>query len=313
MKKVNVLFLGASKRVSLLERFVKASSSLGIELRMFSCESSSDFCPISHLATILEGPSFISQKFVDYLPAVVSENAINLIIPNMDSAAVALSQLKCVLDGDHVTCVVSSYELCAAMYDKAKASRFFLRHGIPTPINTKGTFPKIVKPLCGFGSRGVRIIHSQSELFANPDFLDQSKYIVQDFIRGKETTLDFYVSHTMGLVGYVLRDRIEVSDGEVMACNTRPPDAVEKAFIDKLVAMTGWLGCITAQYIRNDSGIYLIEINPRFGGGATCSIEAGLDMPYFLLSDFLRRPYSVPKEIKQLKMVRARRDFFYEI
>ncbi len=315
MTDLNVLFLGASKRVSLLERFCDSSRFLGINLNIFSCEKNSDFYPISHLATVIGGPDFLSEGFPKYLESCLERYKINIVIPNMDSAAVALSRFKHLHKNQekNVYFAVSDKSLCEVMYNKTAAGEFFHSHGISAPCNTPGRFPKIVKPVNGFGSKGIVRAANDIDLNSNKEYRDVSKYLIQDLIIGQETTLDFYVSPVKGLVGYVLRDRLEVSDGEVMVCTTRLPTSQESELVAKLSSIPGWEGCITAQYIRNNDGINIVEVNPRFGGGATCSIEAGLNMPLFILSDYLGKDYQIPLKINNIKMTRARRDFFHEI
>ena len=315
MKHVNILFLGASKRVSLVERFLDAAKALGVTLNLLSCEISQEFYPISRYAAILAGPSFMSAKFRSWLHDAVREHKINVVIPNMDSATVALSKASA-RTSNFSNCwyVVSSKELCRDMEDKVLADRFFRQHGIPVAGNTPGRFPKIVKPRRGFGTKGVHIVESQPELDAAMRAGCAAEYIVQDFIEGRETTVDIYVSPQKGLIGYVLRDRHEVSDGEVMVCSTRQPERREKRLIDSIAALDGWCGCITLQYMRDlKDRLFVLEINPRFGGGATCAIEAGLDMPRYILSEYLQIDFSPPRRIKTLKMTRARRDFFCEL
>ncbi len=311
MKSINILFLGASKRVSLIERFLTAAEKLGIKLNIFSCEIKEDFYPISQYAKILSGPSFKSDNFQEWLQKTVNEYKINIIIPNMDSATVALSEFAATQGRtNNCWCVVSDFDLCRTMEDKFLANEFFKANSIPVPTNMSGKFPKILKPRFGFGANGIRLIESEEELL---DPHSAADFITQDFIHGQETTVDIYVSPTKGLLGYVLRDRIEVSDGEVMVCTTREPSEAEDKLITQVALLGNWCGCITLQYIKDSLGnLFVIEINPRFGGGATCAIEAGLDMPKYILCEFIGYDFDKPQKIKKIKMSRARKDYFYE-
>jgi carbamoyl-phosphate synthase large subunit len=314
MKSLNILFLGASKRVSLIERFIQSSIELGIKLAIYSCEKELDFYPISHLATILKGPKFISNDFQRWLKETIKNQDIHIIIPNMDSATVALSEYALSNNAKNVWPVVSSYELCYCLNNKKLANKFFLDNNLPIPSNRQHFFPKIAKPLYGFGSKGILILENEKEYKSLFEKNSASQYVIQDYINGQETTVDFYMSPKKGLIGYVLRDRKEVSDGEVMVCTTRQPDRIEEELIKKITNIAGWVGCITIQYIRDQIGnLYLLEINPRFGGGATCSIEAGLGMPNYILCEYLNLNFESPKSLKSLKMTRARRDFFHGI
>lgn len=309
---MNILFLGASKRVSLLERFTDAARRLDVQVTLFSCEAIEGFYPISAYAQVLQGPSFRSDNFLAWLSDTVDKNKIDIVIPLMDSATVSLSKFSEQYTGECWP-VVSSHELCKKVEDKLSAEAFFRSIGLPVVENTPGRFPKILKPTHGFGSKGIMLAASEDDVQRVVSKAENS-YIVQDYIDMKETTVDLFISPTHGLVGYVLRDRLEVSDGEVMVCDTRNPDNEEKNIINKIASVKGWQGCITVQYFRDSSGhLYINEINPRFGGGATCSIEAGLDMAYYILSEKLKKYFAYPAKMRNIRMTRARRDFFCDI
>jgi carbamoyl-phosphate synthase large subunit len=307
-----VLFLGASKRVSLLERFVDAASRHNIGITLFSCESDEQFCPVSTLATVLAGPVFLSNEFGDWLHNAIERYSIDVVIPNMDSATVALSRFA----EEHMgSCwpLVSTRLLCESMYDKKLADAFFREHDIPVPPDTPGRFPKILKPRLGFGAKNIRIVRNAAQQCAELSE-NGSDYIEQDFLSAfEETTVDIYLSRKHGLLGYVLRDRIDISDGEVMVCRTRLPREDERRLIEQIASIRGWQGCITLQYLTDPRGsLYVVEINPRFGGGATCAIEAGLDMASYILLERLGEPLSRPSTFRNLIMSRARRDYFHE-
>ena len=314
MTPIRILFLGASKRVTLIERFLSAADTLQIAVEVFSCEYSKSFCPISAYATVLEGPGFRGSEFPVWLANTAARLGIHMIIPNMDAAATGLSLAK--RDGllsNETWGVVSDYGLCAATEDKLSANELFMKQGLLVPGDSPGAFPKILKPRLGFGARGCHLVHNADDIQYFVTRNPEMDYVTQDFINGQETTADLYFDRSKNLVGYCLRDRLEVSDGEVMVCKTRKSRPDEAGLINRVSQIDGWEGCITLQYIDSkDRGLFVIEINPRFGGGVTCSIEAGLDIPYYLLCDYLGRSYRTPHQLRRLIMTRARKDYFYE-
>lgn len=312
LQEVKILFLGASKRVSLLERFHAAAPKLGISLKLYCCEAAKGFYPISHLATVLAGPKFGSTAFQEWLDETIQTYAIDIVIPALDAATVALSQCCSKSQERDYWAIVSDHDICRTMYDKFLSDDFFRHAGIACPPNSPGRFPKILKPRFGSASKGLQIVCSDTEMERALNGKN-GDYLVQDFISGaRETTVDFYVSRKGVLIGYVLRDRIEVSDGEVMVCRTRTASPAEVQLIETVARSAPWQGCITLQYLASNQCLYVIEINPRFGGGATCGIEAGLDMPLYILSEFLGRDIDAPVLNNKLEMTRARRDFFHE-
>jgi carbamoyl-phosphate synthase large subunit len=185
---------------------------------------------------------------------------------------------------------------------------------LPIVENDNDFFPKIIKYRKGYGSKGIYFVHNHEELQKISSEININDYLIQNFISARETTVDMHISKKGDLVGYVLRDRLEISDGEVMACETRLPNKSEKHMLEAISRIPGWLGCITIQYFTNeeDGQIFINEINPRFGGGVTCSIEAGLDIPRNILREYLGRDVIKMQTFKKIYMTRSRRDFFYE-
>jgi carbamoyl-phosphate synthase large subunit len=315
MKELSLLFLGASKRVSLLERFLDAAARMGVVLHLYSCELDAGFHPISHLACVLQGPPFLAPEFIPWLEDVAIRYGINLMIPTMDAATVVLSRYAAGrLRTDSCWPVVSDPSICEAMYDKLSARELFVRAALPVPPDTPGRYPKIAKPRFGYGARGIKIMAAPADRQALEAGSESAQYVIEDFLSEvRETTVDFYVSPRQGFIGYVLRDRLEVSDGEVMVCKTRRPEANEIQLIEQVASLAGWTGCVTLQYLTDlEHRLYVLEINPRFGGGCTCAIEAGLDMPYYLMTEAMGIDFEPPARLKNLLMTRARRDFFYE-
>lgn len=310
---LKILFLGASKRVSLLERFMTAAQARNISLRLFSCELVDDFYPISKYATILQGPRFRDPHFFSWLSQAITQHQIDIVIPNMDAATVMLSQYVQQQADTKAWCVVSEADLCLQCEDKIFAHQLFKRHHLPVVSNTPHIFPKIMKLRNGFGGRFVHIVKTAQEMqtcltnLPNPD-----DYLIEDLLVGQETTTDMYFNRAGELMGYVLRDRLEISDGEVMVCITRDPQPDEKKLLEQVANIPGWMGCINVQFMRNRAGTCsIIEINPRFGGGSTAAIEAGLDMCGYILDEYLQRPFAAkPPILQHIKMTRARRDFF---
>jgi carbamoyl-phosphate synthase large subunit len=316
--KASILFLGASKRVSLLERFLAAAAVRKLSLQLFSCEIANDFYPISQYATILQGPRFTDQSFHVWLTSTVSQYDIDIVIPNTDSATVALSRY--VHDNHGLTvlkpwCVVSDFGLCMACEDKILARQFFQQYELPIIDNTPDVFPKILKLRTGFGSKNIYHVTNAHEMQMRLAMLTHpDDYVIEDFIFGQETTTDMYFTRQGEPLGYVLRDRLEVSDGEVMVCVTRSPEADEKKLLKQVADIPGWVGCINIQSIREENGACsILEINPRFGGGSTAAIQAGLDMAGYVLDEYTQKSINKHPLIQHIKMTRARRDFFTPI
>src|SRR5690606_11344664 len=109
--------------------------------------------------------------------------------------------------------------------------------------------------------------------------------IVQEFVTGVEHTLDVYT----GLSGeprcVVPRRRIEVRGGEVTKARTVKHAGIMETGLQVARVLGDCVGLITIQVILTPEGrIRVIEVNPRFGGGAPLAIRAGANFPKWLLA-----------------------------
>ncbi|WP_395454148.1 ATP-grasp domain-containing protein (plasmid) [Azospirillum melinis] len=306
---MHVLFLGAGKRLSLLESFARAAEAEALPLRMWSIEGKSQV-PIGVLAGTIIGPRFNDPDFGSFLTDVVESHRIDLVIPNMDTATVALATQVEALTALGCSPIVSSLELCEAMLDKQKAADWFARHHVPQPA--PDTYPMIIKSRFGYGARDQAIVGNSEG--RSSFFIDKSpdNYFSQAFIKGPEYTVDAYVDKAGHLVSALSRKRLEVVGGEVSVSETcRHEQILEQTA--RILSQPGWLGPVTLQFIDGPNEPVILEINPRFGGGVTHSIHCGLDMPRWLMRERLGRPLpSSPTWNSGSVMTRCLRDIFYD-
>lgn len=307
--KLNILFLGAGKRLSLLEYFLKATHAEKIDLSIWAVEET-PYVPIGKIAKVLVGPQFKSDEFESFLMNLVIDKKIDVIVPNMDSATLGLSGLKKELLEIGCRAVVSEHKLCFAMEDKILAQEWFVKHNFPIPIGD--SYPRILKNRFGFGSRDQKIIKNRKELEIFYRSHSIKSYLMQPFVSGQEYTVDAYVNRDGEILGCLSRKRVKVSDGEVDVSQThRHPEIIDLTL--RLLSIPGWEGPITVQFIDSINGPVLIEVNPRFGGGVTHAIHCGLDMPRWIIREQLNRinrPFN--NWIDGSIMTRCRRDIFYD-
>ncbi len=281
MRKVNILFLGGAKRVSMAEKFIRAGLRLGLEVKLFSYELSREV-PIASKATILTGRKWKDPEIYEDLHRHIEDNGIDIMIPFVDGAVEIAARYRDRY-GD-IGVPVGDAATAAVMFDKIEADSLFRTLGLPVPSDKD--FPKIAKPRFGSASKGIRLIKDKAEL----DVLENaSEYLLQEYISPrKEITVDCYVSLAGELITAVPRYRIETQGGEASVTETFHNAEVESLARETLLK-TGLRGAVTIQMLQDqrDQRLMLMEINPRLGGGAVCSCHAGADLPEFIMRDLL--------------------------
>jgi carbamoyl-phosphate synthase large subunit len=78
----------------------------------------------------------------------------------------------------------------------------------------------------------------------------------------------------------VPRERVVVVDGESQIGRTVRDDRLRDATL-RLAAALGLTGHVTVQAFRRGDEVLFIEVNPRYGGGASLGFAAGAPTPEF--------------------------------
>lgn len=307
--KITVILMGGARRVTLAEQFVTLLNSLDINPDFVSLERDAGFYPISQIAETIPAPKFLDASFDAFLVDTMCRYQHPLVVACMDAALLALSRLQGRKFGG-ATVVSPTVEGATIALDKGLTDQFCQQYGIPHPprylgiAESVGRGKVIAKPLQGFGGKGIAVFDAIEQV--NEELFQT--HIVQQFIEGRETTHDLYISAD-GKVWASSRDRLAVIDGEVDHCIVRHPTNGEMEIFNSIAATGRFRGPITVQTIMGQDEIYLVEINARFGGGATASIAAGFPGIELLIEETfgIRIPH---RQFRTLEMKRARRDFY---
>jgi len=284
---LNILFLGGAKRVSIAHHFIQAGKQLGLTVHIFSYELDLQV-PIACTATVLIGKKWRDPEIIQDLQSVCSQHKIGIVLPFVDPAIEIAARLKSCTP--NVFIPVSNLNLCRTMFDKRKAQQWFENLSIKTPTvyhyRKEVVFPAILKPATGSASKGIVIAYNQNDLDKIQDF---ENYLAQEYIDPhREYTVDCYVSQTGETVCCIPRIRIETAGGEAIRTKTiKNPTLIETS--KKILSSPGYEGPITIQFIENiDNGnIYIMEINPRIGGGAVACIAAGCNIPLYIILEWM--------------------------
>jgi carbamoyl-phosphate synthase large subunit len=307
---IHILFLGGAKRVSMGEHFIHAGKSLKKKVKLFSYELDKTV-PISSIGSIIKGLRWNDKNIISHLTRIIAHHKIDIVIPFVDPSTIISSELSTRKIGKVFFPVCRPSE-CSVFFDKIRANDWFIKNGFPVPVQTT-SYPVIAKPRYGSASMGITVLKNGAEYNIFTQQHSPADYLFQRFITATEYSVDCYVSPvTKKIISIIPRKRIETIGGEV----TKTLTVKHKKIIDlstELLQKAGLVGPVTIQFLEDikSNDIYVMEINPRFGGGAPASITAGANMPLYILNDYLKKE-NIPlkKWNHNLLMVRAFREFY---
>jgi len=209
------------------------------------------------------------------------------------------------------TVYVPSSEALAVCADKWETFKFAKNIGVPVPETwltvssalkaldtSQVSFPLIVKPRWGSASIGLFVVHDKETLkeafeaceqavagsllasFGNTDAV-----IIQEMLEGTEYGVDLLFGKQENFIGFTAKKKLAMRAGE-----TDKAVSVEaapfKASVEALAANLAHRGNMDCDFIERNGIYYLLEINPRFGGGYPFTHLAGANHVQMILDDY---------------------------
>lgn len=301
---MNILFLGGAKRVSMAQKFKAAAKESGFEVRIFSYELMPEV-PIAVEGEIIIGLRWSDPNLDNDLRRIVAEKSIDIVVPFVDGAVAPAARLA-----DVIFVPACSPEDAEMMFDKCRSDSRFRELELPVPMTYNGSDREwIAKPRHGSASKGLVRFRGKCML------TDPENYLIQEYIANhREITVDCYVEPSSGRIcACVPRERIEVSGGEVTRSRTFHDVQVQQ-LAETTLQRTGLRGAVTVQFIEDldTNRLMIMEINPRLGGGAVCSVGAGVNIPKMILQNAAGLSADAPADYLDIEMARYHAEVFFE-
>jgi len=285
---MNILISSAGRRTSLLLAFKDAARKRN---GLVIATDADPFAPAPRFADkAFCVPRLDDFRFKEVFFKIIRDNKIKITLPTIDTELSFFSEN--INEFKKLGCVplISSCDFIKIANDKWLAFEFFQRKKIQTPKtwlplmdNFNALEDKIlIKPRRGSASIGIKFLNKNEIQMKS---LSADEYVIQETVSGREITVDILLDLEGNLIHYVPRIRIKTLGGESIQGET-VPNATCKEFIEficKEIKDMGAIGPITLQFFENERGCFLIEINPRFGGGFPLSLKAGGDYPEWIL------------------------------
>jgi carbamoyl-phosphate synthase large subunit len=305
---MNLLFTCAGRRKYLVDYFKDEILNFGHGV-IVGTDMSENAPALSSCDIRYKVPSVYDENYIDELLKVCKKNNINALLSLSDLELPILSANKNKFEDIGVQVVVSDMSVIDICSDKWKTFQFALEHNIPTPKTyldilsvvhdlqyEQLSFPLIVKPRWGSASFGLFVVNTIEDLkerfeqcfhdikksHISQFALDDACVIVQEFIQGKEYGLDIFNDLNGDYRGVICKEKLSMRAGETEKSLSVSSDKFEK-YVSKISEQLRHVGNLDTDFLENDKGLYLLELNPRFGGGYPFSHNSGGNLVKALL------------------------------
>ena len=121
--------------------------------------------------------------------------------------------------------------------------------------------------------------------------------MIQEFIKGKEYSIDFWADKFNKLKDIRIRERLKIIDGEAKVTKI-VKDKIISDTIAKLLKKIKFRGIINIQGIKRKNKFYIIECNPRIGGASTASQASGMDFIRYSIDEIEKTKLIIPSHKK---------------
>lgn len=300
---MNILLTCVGRRNYLAQYFKEACGDKGVVVgvdRDMTAPALAD-CDI-----VCEVPPIVSPDYIDDILGICQHHDIDMLVSLNDMELPVIARHKDKFKEIGVTPIVSDEALIDMCFDKYKSFEWLVENGFDTPYTvldiddakvaidaSRLSFPLIVKPRWGSASTCVFTVHSVEEMelaygltqhqLTRNLLKDVSKkgsqnIVIQQKLSGKEYGIDVLNDLSGQNRQILVKQKIAMRSGETdKACLVRRP-ILEKLGAD-IGSKTGHIGNLDCDAFLIDGKAYVLELNPRFGGGYPYSHLAGADFP----------------------------------
>ncbi len=318
---MNILFTCAGRRNYLINYFKEALNGVGT---IYATDMDLTAPALIDADVAIKVPPIYDPDYIRILKSAIKDNLIDAVISLNDLELPILAIHKLELEETGAKLIVPNRETIEIAFDKWKTVQFLEANGLKSPKtfidfdeakkaieSGELKFPLVLKPRWGSASIGIDFAENVRELDlayelqtiklnrtilaeASKDDVNRA-ILIQERIIGKEFGMDVLNDFEGNYVGNFVRQKLSMRSGEtdkaISIIDSRF-DTIGKCIGDNL----NHLGNLDCDILEKDGKLYVLELNPRFGGGYPFSHEAGVNTAAIYL-EWLRGGNTIEKFI----------------
>jgi len=298
---MNVMLTCAGRRNYLVQFFQQALRGRG---EVFAGDSCGEAPALQQADRAFVLPTLSDPAYLDRLVAICERHRVRLLIPLNDLELPHLARHAARFLEVGTIPLISSPEVVEICSDKWETSRFLRISDLKSPetylsladareavLRGETSFPLLIKPRWGSASIGIDDCEDDQELeLAHvlatkriPRTFLRDGIVIQKRLAGSEYGLDVLNDLDGRYQCTFVRQKLAMRAGETDRAVTVRSERLER--IGEVIGRRlGHVGILDCDAIATEGGCYVIDMNPRFGGGYPFSHVAGANLPAVLIA-----------------------------
>ncbi len=284
---MNILILSCGTRVKLGQYLLQREN--GVEKVVVT--DCSNYAPALYVADkYYIVPKMTEPDYLKSLLEICEKEQIKVVLPLQEDELLLIAKERKQFEDLGILVAVSEYQNVLLCKDKYEMYQFLNNLQIPTiktelvdDILESGNLDGdvFVKPRRGAGSVGAMRVATIALLSALQNE-SENQLIVQPYIKGTEYGIDIYVDFiSKKTIGIFCKKKLRMRAGETeKSISVKIPEIEE--LVKKTIEVLHLRGPIDMDILEESGKYYILEINPRFGGGYPHAYECGINFPKML-------------------------------
>lgn len=305
---MNILFTCVGRRTYLLKYF---KEQLGHNGKIIGADMQLTAPALSVADVRVIVPAVYDESYVEALYQICRIHHVDALISLNDLELPILAKNKALFESIGVNVIVSSPDVIDICFDKLRTVQFVSSIGLKSPKTYANLglaleaiytgeldFPLVIKPRWGSASIGIEFVDNIEDLKIVYELIrrktrkgilgavsqhDENFILIQEMINGQEYGLDVINDLNGNNVSVAVKQKLAMRAGE-----TDKATIINNPKLHRIGQLLGsklsHIGNLDCDILEMEGEYYILELNPRFGGGFPFSYEAGVNLPGALIN-----------------------------
>jgi len=242
-------------------------------------------------------PKANHADYIDTILSVCDRERVRLIVPGVDEELIALGRTRDVFLNSGIDIVLSDQKVIEVCNDKHEMFLYLKEKGFPSPNTYLPkeikepdilTYPLVVKPKIGRGSRDIYNVNNGNELEFFSRYVNEP--IIQEYLGGQEYTVDMLSNRQGKVLAIVPRKRLLSKGVSIKGVVDMNPEIIHACRV--IAESLPLSGPSNIQLFLNNGSFKIVEINPRLSGTVILTVMAGLNIPVEIIRMYMDENYT---------------------